>query len=425
MLIDQSPEYHTHGGVMPPAAPKLLTVLIICLLLLFKPVNLHAAGEEQVLGMIGPQDALILSGPDKNLILEKNINTPLVPASTLKLLTALAVMDTLGQDYQFETRFYTGPNGNLKIKGFGDPLLISEVLAEMAARVFKAAEEQDIDIRDIFVDDTYFSKPINIPGVTPSTEPYDAPVGAFCANFNTVNYRVKNNILFSAEPQTPLLPFARKLIQKNPPTGGRIVLSHNNDAIALYGGHLFGYFMEKNHAVRITRVGLASVDEKTDTLLLTCRSPFTLTEAVKKMMEFSNNFIANQLVIASGAKKYGSPGTIEKAVRLLETYGLEKLNISNATLVEGSGISRLNRISAQSLLRIVEEFEPYYSLLRHRGDEYFKTGTLKGISTRVGYIQHPAGGRYRFVIMVNTPGKSAEKIKQALASYMIRNYSGE
>ena len=405
---------------MPPAAPKLLTVLI-CLLLLFKPVNLHAAGAEQVLGMIGPQDALILSGPDKNLILEKNTNTPLVPASTLKLLTALAVMDTLGQEYQFETGFYTGSNGNLKIKGFGDPLLVSEVLAEMAAKVFKATEERDIDIRSIFVDDTYFIKPISIPGVTPSTEPYDAPVGAFCVNFNTVNYRVENNTLFSAEPQTPLLPFARKLIRKNSTTGGRIVLSHDNDAIALYGGHLFGYFMEKNRAVRINRVGLASVDKKTDTRLLTCRSPFTLTEAVKKMMEFSSNFVANQLVIASGAKKYGSPGTMEKAVRLLESYGLEKLGISDFTIVEGSGISRLNRISALSLLRVVEAFEPYRDLLRHQGDEYFKTGTLKGISSRAGYINHPAGGRYHFVIISNTPGRSAEKIKRALVSYIFND----
>ncbi len=416
----RSPEYYPHGSGTPTAALKLLAAFI-CLLLLFKPANTHAVGEEQVLRMIGPEDALILTGPGKNLILEKNINTPLMPASTLKLLTALAVMDTLGQEYRFETGFYTGSSGTLKIKGFGDPLLISEVLEKMAASVFETAEERDIDIRSILVDDTYFSRSINIPGVTQSREPYDAPVGAFCANFNTVNYRVKNNTVFSAEPQTPLLPFVTKMIRQNSTTGGRIVLSHDNDAITLYGGYLFRYFMEKNHAVQISRVGLASVYAGTDTWLLTFLSPYTLKEAVKKMMEFSNNFVANQLVIASGAKKYGAPGTMEKAVRLLKSYCSEKLEISNFTIVEGSGISRQNRISARSLMRIVEEFEPYHVLLRHQADEYFKTGTLKGISSRAGYLNHPAGGLYRFVIISNTPGRSAEKIKQAVVSYVIRN----
>ncbi len=421
-MLQKSLEYHPYGSWMPTAAPKLLTVLI-CLLLLFKPVNLHAVGEAQLLGMIGPADALILSGPDKNLTLTKNIHTPLIPASTLKLLSALAVMDTMGPEYRFKTDFYIGPGGSLTIRGFGDPLLISEVLVEMAAKVFKSAEERAIVIRSICVDDAYFSKPINIPGAALSNEPYDAPVGAFCANFNTVNYTVKGDTLFSAEPQTPLLPFARKLIRQNATTGGRIVLSHDNNAIALYGGHLFAYFLKKNHHMPINRVGLAAVNTKTDTLLLTCRSPYRLTEAVKKMMEFSNNFVANQLAIAAGAKKYGAPGTMEKAVRLLESYCLEKLGISNFTIVEGSGISRQNRISALSLMRAVEEFEPYHDLLRHQGDEYFKTGTLKGISSRAGYIRHPGGGLYRFVIITNTPGKSAEKIKRALVRYIIRNYS--
>ncbi len=143
------------------------------------------------------------------------------------------------------------------------------------------------------------------------------------------------------------------------------------------------------------------------------------------MLEFSNNFVANQLLIAAGAQKYGRPGNREKAVRLLDTYCLEHLGVSDITVVEGSGISRLNRISGLSLLRIVEEFEPYHALLRHRGNDYYKTGTLKGISSRAGYIQHPGGGLYRYVIIANTPGKSAARIKQALVGYMIRNYSGK
>ncbi len=86
--------------------------------------------------------------------------------------------------------------------------------------------------------------------------------------------------------------------------------------------------------------------------------------------------------------------------------------------MEGSGISRLNRISATSLLRILNAFEPYHTLLRRQGGEYYKTGTLKGVRSRVGYIPHPTGGFYRFVIVSNTPGRSIEKIRRALGTYL-------
>ncbi len=421
MLIDKSPEYLTHGSVMPAAAPKLLTVLI-CLLLLFKPVNLPAAGEAQVLRMIGPGDALILASPDHRTLLQKNIHTPLIPASTLKLLSALAVMDTLGRDHRFETRFYAGADGVIRIKGFGDPLLISEIVAEMAIQVFEAARHNGRAISSLLVDDTYFATPIEIPGVMPSSEPYDAPVGAFCVNFNTVNYRVENNTVLSAEPQTPLLPFAESLIRQHGIRGGgRIVLSHANHAIALYGAHLLAYFLAENGAAGIEQVGIASASTSRGSRLLIYRSPFGLTELVKKMMAFSNNFVANQLVIAAGAKKFGAPGTLAKGVRLLESYCLDKLALKAFTLVEGSGISRQNRFTALALLKIVAEFEPYHDLLRYRDGEYFKTGTLKGVRSRVGYIRRPAGGFYRFVIVVNTPGRSAVSINRALTGYLIQN----
>ena len=391
-------------------------------MLLCLPSGLPAAGEDKILKMIGPADALILAGPDNRILLQKNPYTPLVPASTLKLLSALAVMDTLGRDYHFETHFYSGPNGALRVKGFGDPLLTSEIAADMALRLYNAGCAGKKDIRSLWVDDTYFVKPIRIPGVSPSREPYDAPVGAFCANFNTVNYRISQDKILSAEPQTPLLPFAEKLIRKTRgPRSGRMVLSHNNDTIALYGAHLLAHFLVASGAPGIDRVGLAPVNASTDTPLLVYRSPFALTELVAKMMTYSNNFIANQLVIAAGAEKYGAPGTLPKAVRLLATYCRDKLKLDGFTLVEGSGISRKNRFTAHGLLAIVTAFEPHHLLLRNKAGEHFKTGTLSGISSRVGYLDRPDGGRYRFVIMVNTRGKSAARIKRALSAYLRAN----
>lgn len=420
-MIDGTSSNLSRGRWLPWIRP-LLPALLLALILPGQLSRLHAAGETQVLQMIGPGDALILAGPDHRILLQKNTSTPLIPASTLKLLSALAVMDTLGRNHRFETRFYAGTDGALRIKGFGDPLLISEIVAEMATQVFTAAQQRGVAINSLLVDDTYFATPIEIPGVMPSSEPYDAPVGAFCVNFNTVNYRVTNNKVLSAESQTPLLPFAESLIrQKGIRGGGRIVLSHDNHAIALYGAHLLAHFMAENGAADIEQVGMASADTPPGSRLMVFRSPLGLPELVRKMMAFSNNFMANQLVIAAGAKKFGAPGTLAKGARLLESYCQEKLMLKTFTLVEGSGISRQNRFTALALLNIVAEFEPYHDLLRYRDGEYFKTGTLKGVRTRVGYIRRPAGGFYHFVIMVNTPGRSAAGIKRALTRYLIQN----
>jgi D-alanyl-D-alanine carboxypeptidase/D-alanyl-D-alanine-endopeptidase (penicillin-binding protein 4) len=48
--------------------------------------------------------------------------------------------------------------------------------------------------------------------------------------------------------------------------------------------------------------------------------------------------------------------------------------------------------------------------MRRSGREYYKTGTLHGISTRAGYIKSAHGGLYRFVIMLNSPGKSTDSL---------------
>jgi len=414
--------------------PKLVPVklrsciagsLLLCTALVLSclPTDLQASGEGQILRLIGPQDALILAGPDNSLLLHKNADIKLIPASTLKLVSALAVMDILGRDYRFETHIYAAPDNAVTIKGFGDPLLVSEIVTDMVAAVRRAARQHELRIQRLYVDDTYFKKPIIIPGTVPSIQPYDAPVGAFCVNFNTVDYRIVNGSIRSAEPQTPLLPFAEKLIRRNSSGhADRIVLSHDNEAIALYGAHLVAYFLTGGDGLANDSLGLRSVNPATDTRLLVYRSPLALTDLVRKMMAFSNNFIANQLVIAAGAARYGAPGTLEKAARLLNTYGRQTLGLTDFTIVEGSGISRRNRLTARSLLQVLAEFEPYRTLLRRQGPEYFKTGTLSGISSRVGYLRRPAGGHYRFVIIMNSPEGSAEHVKRALGDYLKENH---
>ena len=66
------------------------------------------------------------------------------------------------------------------------------------------------------------------------------------------------------------------------------------------------------------------------------------------------------------------------------------------------------------MLRVLDEFEPHHRLMRKKGREFYKTGTLYGVNTRAGYIADGNGGLYRYVVMINTPGKSTKPIMRKL-----------
>ena len=360
--------------------------------------------------LIGNQDALLVADWQGRILFSKNADKKLIPASTLKILTSLAALYYLGPDYRFTTEFYLDKDSNLKIKGYGDPFLISEVLAEISSALAKKIQS----IKDIVLDDSYFKDPIIIPGNTSSPEPYDAPNGALCVNFNTVFFQRTNGSCVSAEPQTPLLPFALRRIRESAPEQGRIVLSHKKNESALYAGHLFQYFLNKEGIKSSGRVISGRVRKENDKLIYRYISRYSLEQLIKRLLEHSNNFIANQILIAAGANAYGPPGTLDKGVLAVLNYAKNVLKIEDICIVEGSGISRENRISAKAMYKIIEEFEPYHILMRHAGRVFYKTGTLDSINTMAGYIENEKGKLYRFVILINSPGKSTKTIMDRL-----------
>lgn len=413
---------------MPDVKYNFLSLLVIIYFLLpGQPENLWAENQYtqnnhptkhsiikalQTLQLdIGSNDAVLVVNRQGRIIFSKNAEKPLIPASTLKILTSLVALHYLGPNYKFITEFYMDAKANLKIKGYGDPLLTSEVLAKISKSLSADLSIKAQRINDLILDDSYFIRKIVIPGKTKSSEPYDAPNGALCANFNTVYFKqLKDGSFISAEPQTPLLPIAFKRIKQSGLDKGRIVLSHAENEITLYAGHLFQYFLNKEGIKTKGRIKAEKVRKDKDKLIYQHTSQFTLKQIISKLLEHSNNFMANQILIATGAKVFGPPGTLDKGILAASTYAKNVLNIDNIRLVEGSGISKKNRISAKNLAKIIKEFEPYYNLMRHSKGEYYKSGTLKGITTRTGYIENKKGELYRFVVMLNSPGKSMQNI---------------
>ncbi len=381
-----------------------ISILLACFVVIAFPGFGNSENMSRMGELIGKQDAMLVSDPDGKIIFAKNCRKKLIPASTIKVLTALVALHTLKPGHQFHTDFYLDRQANLKIKGYGDPCLTSESLVEIA----KTLKTRLKYFNDLIIDGSYFAPRILIPGITASLNPYDAPNNALSVNFNTVFFKKKKGVFVSAEHQTPLLDIAIKRIRASSLDYGRIPLTKGD--ILHYSGQLFLFFLEKESIGSKGKVRPGKVRLGTDRLIYRYTSSLSLEQVIKKLFEYSNNFIANQILIASGAKAFGPPGTLEKGVLAASDYLENALNINDASIVEGSGLSRKNRFSALDLHTVIKTFEPYRHLMQHKGREFYKTGTLSGVKTRVGYIEHSKGGLYRFVLLINTPGQSTNKI---------------
>ncbi len=401
---------------------KITKKFALCLFLLSfyfvqlgQPKTIHTEKLHDLHGLFGNQDAIIVADPQGRIIFSKNEDAQLIPASTLKILTSLVALHYLGPDYRYVTEFYRDEDSNLKVKGYGDPLFISEVLAKLANELAIRLKREFKEFNGLVLDDSYFKSPIIAPGIIFSYEPYDAPNGALCVNFNTVKFRrnLYGNYV-SAEPQTPLLPFVLERIGESKLNHGRIILSSREHETSLYAGHLLLHFLKKEGIKTNSSISIGKVQQDTDKLIFRYASEFSLVQVISELLEYSNNFMANQLLITVGAKTYGSPGTLEKGVEATLAYIKSVLEIGNIHIVEGSGISRKNRISAENLYKILKAFEPYHYLMRKTDRTFYKTGSLYGVDTLAGYIENRNGGLYCFVVLTNTPGKSTKPIMDIL-----------
>lgn len=377
------------------------------------------AGLSEIDPLVGDHDAVLVMSDNDQCLYQKNADNPLVPASTLKVLTSLAAFQFLGEDFTFKTEFYLDEKNNLTIKGYGDPLLVSENISQCCEFLSREIRSKTTILGDILIDDSYFGL-VSVPGaVDDSIEPYDSVNGALCANFNTVFFkRDASGRLVSAEPQTPLLPFVEKRILSSGLKQGRILLT--KDESQQYAGYLFKHFLEQQGLTVSGKVAAAPSPPSTKTLIYTYISLFSLRDTVSQLLEYSNNFIANQLCLITGASQYGPPASFEKGVTALKAYLESPCHLTQVTLVEGSGLSRQNRISARNMDHLLKRFEPYRTLMRENDRTFYKTGTLNGISTRVGYIKGKEEHIYRFVVFCNSPGKSSENITQKLLNLLKR-----
>jgi len=344
--------------------------------------------------------AVMAARADGRTLLAVHPDRPLVPASILKIPTALAALTTLGPAYRFSTEFYLDADQDLYIVGRGDPDLVSEELAEIAGHLKAAGLDR---VRDLRLDAGFFAPGLELDGTARSLNPYDAYNGALCVNFNTIFVSIgPNGRVASAEPQTPLTPLARRLALSSGQTGAvRLNLADSPDTALRYSGELFQVFLERAGVPVTGRIRPAALDPGRARLLYKHQSRTDLAGIVRQLLKYSNNFMANQVFLTLGAEQFGPPADADKARRAV-AEALGSLGLPRLRLEEGSGLSRRTRMTASQMAAVLGRFRPYHELLESENGVWCKTGTLSGVRSLAGYFPG-RDGLVAFVILLEGP----------------------
>jgi serine-type D-Ala-D-Ala carboxypeptidase/endopeptidase (penicillin-binding protein 4) len=365
-------------------------------------------------GYIVSQDGRVISQFRENDL----FNT----ASTIKLLTSLAVLDELGEDYRHQTSFYTDNRDRLFIKGSGDPFLTSEYLAQIVAQLKQSGLE---NISEYVLDDTAFMLEHYLPdGSENSANPYDAPNGGLAINFNSISIiRQGNGTIGSGEGQTPTTSIARDIGINLSKGNHRVNINHFPLSGRIhpqlrYTAEVF-HELAKDEGIQsapLMRKGI--VPDKLEPIYV-FESPRTVRDNIRSCLYYSNNFIANQLALTAGAHRYGFPATWEKASRLLNDYAHTTLKIPADSLrvEEGSGLSRKNSATPRAMLTLLDNFFPHRDLLPLKKGALVKSGTMKSTYCYAGYLDNQ-GSIASFAFLLNQKQNTRNQLLLALKKHL-------
>ncbi len=356
-------------------------------------------------------DALhtLASLPKASMIMEENgkiriskrADVPRVPASTMKLLTALAAIERWGLKHRFHTDFFVDKQKRLWIKGYGDPFLVSEELDLIVTALKGKGLKQ---INGIVLDGSYYAPNLVIDGRSKTDNPYDAPITALAANFNTAAIKkTKKGKVVISDKRTPLTPVTIALTKEK-------IRKHGNWRVNLgtekraerYFGELF--------LAKLKQQGIKVGGEITTGKVNRHWKPYYIHEnsrdlekVLKSMLYNSSNFIANQIFLQLAERDANDkPITMAMASRSMMKWSKNRFHWNNYTILEGSGLSRGTKLSARQMMEVVKAFTPYRFLLRtfKKGKVMAKTGTLKGVSCYAGFVNR--NGKWQpFSVLIN------------------------
>jgi D-alanyl-D-alanine carboxypeptidase/D-alanyl-D-alanine-endopeptidase (penicillin-binding protein 4) len=358
------------------------------------------AAADAVAQVQGLPKAALLVKEGGRAVVSHNPNAPLVPASTMKVLTALAAIETWGRDYRFETDFWVDGQDWLWVQGRADPYLVSEEL-DLVAQGLKAAGVRRV--AGIGLDDTYFDQDVEIAGRSASDNPYDAPVTALAANFNTVNLVRSGATIASAEPQTPLTETARRFGQSGGAGKQRVNLKQRPTAVGYFGELLAAKLQAAG--IQVDGGSRIAALPRGAKRVYRHRNSRTLAAMLTPTLKYSNNFVANALFLRLADPKGQGRVSVAAAQGAMTEFARKRFGWHDFKIEDGAGLSRGNRISAGQLVDVMDAFAPNRDLMpvqEGNSGVRAKTGTLRGVSCYAGYVRRGSAWE-PFALLINQP----------------------
>jgi len=392
-----------------------LPVLLLACLVIAAPITGAAANRAKDLVTRGGY-AVTREG---RLLESRAIDTAFVPASTIKLVTCLATLEILGRDYRFTTTFFV-KDDILYIRGSGDPTLTSATVAAIAADLARLGLKK---VGDIALDAGSFALSGQADGAEGSANAYDTANGALAVNYNAVPITVTDDgRIVSGEEETPLLPLMKEVGRHLPPgthrvNPGAFIAGGRISPTLRYTGELFKTMLERQ-GIRVAGRIAAAAAPTGVAPFHTHTSAKTVEDIVRSCLHYSNNFIANQLFLACGARSLGRPATWDKGRQAMRAYIATAWpqHRHDITVVEGSGLSRRDRITPAAMLAVLDSFKPYSNLLKSKDGVPLKTGSLSGVHCYAGYLPRDRD-LDPFVILLNQRDNTRDRLLARLRKH--------
>ena len=406
----------------------------------------------------------------KNQIITHQAHIALNPASTLKVLTSVASLNTLGAAYTFNTEFWLDTKENLYITGH-DPSLVSEQLWRAVTDLHNRGYQHIKG--DVVVDAFQVKNRLPTRGFDASAA-YNTSLTTLSLNYNHLQVWVQPTSEQGGKPKIVVDPALGEFLQirnraktaKGNQRSIAVTTSMNKDRLFVDVSGTIGSKLQPLQIYRSvpdarlyvlaafrqlfesaggtiagkSRLGQIPADAK---LIFTKQSHRPLSQVVSLLNKYSNNLMADQLVYVLGLQN-GGP-VVQDPLKTFE-QGVESLRRfmkshtappHNYQVVNGSGLSRSNRLSASQLNDIlkvayddVNNRAEFIGALSRYGEDgttkswlndrqrsqlssvsiRVKTGSLKGVSALTGYVLTTDKEPTVFSFLVNQKGVTRPKM---------------
>jgi len=310
-----------------------------------------------------------------------NANQLFPPASTLKIITALAAKLELGDEFKFETRIES-KNNDIIIRFSGDPTLTSRdldnLLAALSNRGIRNIQGNIWLNNGIFTGyERGVGWPWDILGVC-----YSAPSSAITLDRNCVQaslYSNKNGATRVHVPKHQPIVVTTNAItvskeeQKEKQCQLELITSRNNhyqlsgclvqqkkplplkfavQETKAYTEATIRTLLKKH---RITFNGSIALSNNIQGTAIVSHSSASLRVLLNTMLKKSDNLIADNITKTLGARFYSQPGSFTNGTEAIKqiVYSNSGVDLSDAQLADGSGLSRNNRITANDMSKIL------------------------------------------------------------------------